>query len=91
MVFSRYYICLDPPLVVDSSFVLYLMTHLFMPALASVERQSLLTECAIGSLDFASAVRSPVELSTHLPNFHMCNAASSRNNGGDCKAKAVGY
>ena len=51
--FSGFYICLDPPFVVDSSSVVILDSFLFMPALASAERQLLLTECAIHSLDSA--------------------------------------
>ena len=67
--FSGYCICLDPPLVVDSSSMLYLVARLCTPALANAKRQLLLTECAVRFLDFASDVLSPAELSTHLPNF----------------------
>ena len=69
--FVRHYICLGLPIVVDSSFVLYLLTLLvlvFMPTLVGVERQSLIFECAVRILDFTSDVQSPVELITTRPN-----------------------
>ena len=85
------YICLDPPLFVDSSSMLMLLTLLGTLALAGAERQLLLTKCVARSLDFASDVRSPAELTMHLPNLCTCNTTSSREGGGDCKVKAFGY
>ena len=84
--FSDYYICLGSPIVVDSSFVLYLLTLLmFTSALAGAERQSLIFECAIRILDFASDVQSPTEPLTTSPNPCQCNTATLRNGGTDYK------
>ena len=49
---SGYYICLDPPFVVDSSFVPYPCDFfMFTPTTASAERHDSIFECAICSLD----------------------------------------
>ena len=64
------------PILVDSSSVFYLVTRLCMPASAGAERPKFIFECVVYSLDFASDVGSPAELSTHLPNLRMRNTAT---------------
>ena len=89
--FSGYYIYLDPPLFVDSSFVCSFLTLLYILASASAEKPTLIFECAIHILDFAPDVRGPAELLTNHPNHHTLNVASLRNGGTDYRAGVHGY
>ena len=86
--FTKYYIFLGSPIVVDSSYVLYLLTLLvFTPISAGAERQSLMFECVVHILDFASNVqKSPAELLTTCFSPRKCNTTTLRNSGVDYKA-----
>ena len=89
--FAGYYICLDPPLFVESAFVYYFLTLLYIPASAGPKKQTLIFECAIRIVDFASDARGPAELLTNHPNHHTLNVASLRNGGTDYRAGVHGY
>ena len=85
--FTRYYICLGSPIVVDSSLVLHPCdSSVFIPASAYANRQDYIFKCAVCILDFASDIQSPTELLTTRPNPCQCNIAALRNGGWGYKA-----
>ena len=88
--FTGDYTCLGSPIVVDSSFVLYLVTLLCTPALAGTKRQVCIFECAVRSLDSAPDVRHPAEFIGHRPNHRTRNAMNWRTGSAEYRANAIG-
>ena len=89
--FAGYYICLDPTLVVDSSFVFILLTCSCSCLHRPVPRGKILRfECAVYISDSALDIQVPPSDLRFFLNIVSVSLQIQRNSGKDYKAEAVG-